>query len=100
MSESRKMPLFSIIVPTFNRAALLRSTLESVFAQQVEEFELIVVDDGSTDGTVNYLQSLGKRIQFLQQTNRGAGPAPNFGARYAQGRYLAFLDSDDLWLPC
>jgi glycosyltransferase involved in cell wall biosynthesis len=99
MSESRKMPLFSIIVPTFNRAALLRSTLESVFAQQVEEFELIVVDDGSTDGTVNYLQSLGKGVQFLQQANRGAGPARNFGARCAQGRYLAFLDSDDLWFP-
>jgi glycosyltransferase involved in cell wall biosynthesis len=99
MNESCKMPLFSVIVPTFNRVALLRSTLESVFAQQVEEFELTVVDDGSTDGTVNYLQSLGKKVRFLQQANRGAGPARNFGARCAQGRYLAFLDSDDLWFP-
>jgi glycosyltransferase involved in cell wall biosynthesis len=90
---------FSVIVPTFNRAELLFSTLESVFAQTFTDFEIIVVDDGSTDGTFDYLLSLGKRIRALRQPNRGAGAARNLGARHAQGRHLAFLDSDDLWFP-
>jgi glycosyltransferase involved in cell wall biosynthesis len=90
---------FSVIIPTFNRATLLASTLESVFAQRVSDFEVIVVDDGSTDGTMDYLRSLGKRVNVFQQRNRGAGPARNFGARHAVGKYLAFLDSDDLWFP-
>jgi len=93
------MSLFSVIVPTFNRADLLSGTLESVFGQRFTDFEIIVVDDGSTDGTINYLQSLGNRIRVFQQPNLGAGPARNLGARHAQGRYLAFLDSDDLWFP-
>jgi glycosyltransferase involved in cell wall biosynthesis len=90
---------FSVIVPTFNRADLLVSTVESVLRQRFSDFEIIVVDDGSTDGTLDYLRSLRKRVRALQQANRGAGPARNLGARHAQGRYLAFLDSDDLWFP-
>jgi GT2 family glycosyltransferase len=93
------MPLFSVIVPTFNRAALLAGTLESIFAQRFRDFEIIVVDDGSTDETLGYLQKFGTKVSVLQQPNRGAGAARNLGARYAQGKYLAFLDSDDLWFP-
>jgi len=93
------MLLFSVIVPTFNRAHLLFGTLESVFGQTFTDFEIIVVDDGSTDGTMKYLRSLGKDVRVFQQSNRGAGPARNLGARHAHGRYLAFLDSDDLWFP-
>ena len=93
------LPLFSVIVPTFNRANLLIGTLTSVFAQRFADFEVIVVDDGSTDATVNYLQSLGKRVTVFRQTNRGAGAARNLGAGYAKGKYLAFLDSDDMWFP-
>src|SRR5262249_53269585 len=93
------MVSFSVIVPTFNRAELLFDTLESVFGQTFTDFEIIVVDDGSTDGTMKYLQSLGKGVRVFQQSNRGAGPARNLGASQAHGRYLAFLDSDDLWFP-
>jgi Glycosyl transferase family 2 len=93
------MSLFSVIVPTFNRADLLVCTLESVLWQRFTDFEIIVVDDGSTDGTMSYLQSLGKTVRVFQQPNRGAGAARNLGARHARGRYLAFLDSDDLWFP-
>jgi glycosyltransferase involved in cell wall biosynthesis len=93
------MSLFSVVVPTFNRADLLFGTLESVFGQKFRDFEVIVVDDGSTDGTMDYLHSLGKDVRVFQQSNRGAGAARNHGARHAQGRYLAFLDSDDLWFP-
>jgi len=93
------MSLFSVVIPSFNRVALLGDTLQSIFAQRFTDFEIVVVDDGSTDGTVDYLQSLGKKIRVLQQPNRGAGAARNLGARNARGRYLAFLDSDDLWFP-
>src|SRR5438067_8667389 len=93
------MSLFSVIVPTFNRADFLVDTLESVFRQRFADFEIIVVDDGSTDGTIEYLRSLAGRVRVCQQANRGAGPARNLGARHAQGKYLAFLDSDDLWFP-
>jgi glycosyltransferase involved in cell wall biosynthesis len=93
------MSLFSVVIPSFNRVALLSDTLESIFAQRFSDFEIVVVDDGSTDGTVDYLQSLGKEIRVFQQSNRGAGAARNLGAHNAQGKYLAFLDSDDLWFP-
>jgi cellulose synthase/poly-beta-1,6-N-acetylglucosamine synthase-like glycosyltransferase len=93
------MAQFSVIIPTHNRLTLLRHTLESVLTQQFLDYEVIVVDDGSTDGTVEYLCSLGDRIQVIAQTNRGAGSARNAGAAEAKGTYLAFLDSDDLWFP-
>jgi glycosyltransferase involved in cell wall biosynthesis len=93
------MSLFSVVIPTFNRIAFLSTTLESVFAQRFTDYEVIVVDDGSTDGTQDYLYSLGQRIQHYRQANRGPGAARNLGARHANGKYLAFLDSDDLWFP-
>lgn len=93
------MPLFSVVIPSFNRVALLGSALGSVFAQRFADFEIIVVDDGSTDGTRDYLNSLGRRIKLFRQPNRGPGAARNLGARHATGKYLAFLDSDDLWFP-
>src|SRR5262249_53333896 len=79
--------------------ALLESALKSIFAQRCTEYEVIVVDDGSTDGTVDFLQSLGNRVNVFRQSNRGPGAARNLGFRYAKGKYVAFLDSDDLWFP-
>jgi glycosyltransferase involved in cell wall biosynthesis len=93
------MPLFSVVIPTYNRRELLRQTLESVWKQAFEDFEVIVVDDGSTDGTLEELRSLGSRVGVLQQANRGPGAARNLGVTRARGEYLAFLDSDDLWFP-
>ena len=93
------MPLFSVVIPTFNRRELLLQTLASVWAQSLTDYEVIVVDDGSTDGTWEELQALGSRVRALRQKNAGPGAARNLGAQYATGDYLAFLDSDDLWFP-
>jgi glycosyltransferase involved in cell wall biosynthesis len=92
-------PQFSVIIPTFNRVELLKRALDSVFCQRFKEFEIIVVDDGSTDGTRKYLQDLGAAVKFCTQPNSGPSGARNAGARQARGEYLAFLDSDDLWFP-
>jgi glycosyltransferase involved in cell wall biosynthesis len=91
------MPRFSAIIPTYNRQDLLARTLESIWTQTFTDLEVLVVDDGSTDGTGDYLASLGNKVHVFTQSNRGPGAARNLGARHAQGQYLAFLDSDDLW---
>lgn len=90
---------FSVIIPTYNRATLLNRTLESVLAQTFKDFEVIVVDDGSTDNTASVTASYQGKVRFFRQQNRGPGAARNLGAKHAAGRYLAFLDSDDLWFP-
>src|SRR5205085_7744375 len=92
-------PRFTIVVPTFNRAALLREALESVWAQELRDCELIVVDDGSTDGTREWLATLGDRALVLSQPNRGPVAARNLALRHARGEYVAFLASDDRWSP-
>lgn len=91
--------LFSVIIPTYNRVEYLRATLDSVRQQTFKDFEVIVVDDGSTDGTAAYVSSLEGTVSFIQQTNAGPAAARNRGAEVARGTYLAFLDSDDLWFP-
>ena len=89
----------SVIVPTWQRRDLVRRALESVFAQTYRDFETIVVDDGSTDGTREALEPLGERITYLWQENGGPSAARNAGIAIARGELFAFLDSDDLWLP-
>lgn len=91
------MPLFSVIIPTYNRLPLLEKTLASVAGQTFRDYEIIVVDDGSRDGTLDFLETVAERVKVLTQPNRGPGAARNLGAKHAQGEYLAFLDSDDLW---
>src|SRR5262245_39028466 len=93
------MPLFSVIVPTYNRLELLRQALASVWAQTLTDYEVTVIDDGSTDRTVAYLTTLSDRLRFVHQENKGPGAARNFGIREANGDYIAFLDSDDIWFP-
>ena len=93
------MPRFSVIVPTYNRRRIIAQTLQSVWNQSYRDFELIVVDDGSSDGTLEYLVSLPTRIKVVRQENLGPGAARNLGAAQASGDYLAFLDSDDIWFP-
>jgi len=92
------MPLFSVIIPTYNRADLLSETLASVSAQTFKDYEVIVVDDGSTDQTLEILRDY-PGLKVLTQTNRGPGAARNHGVRHCSGQYLAFLDSDDVWFP-
>jgi hypothetical protein len=90
--------LFSVVIPVHDRRHLLPRTLESVWAQTFTDFEVIVVNDGSTDGTGEWLASQGERVHVITQANRGPGAARNSGTREARGKYLAFLDSDDVWL--
>lgn len=91
--------LFSVIIPTYNRKELLFLTLKSVYDQTFNDFEVIVVDDGSVDGTIEELRVSFPSVTILQQQRQGPGNARNKGAANANGRYLAFLDSDDLWFP-
>ena len=94
------LPLISVVVPTYNRAHLLGEALDSVFSQSFKDYEVIVIDDGSTDGTEAFVRSrYGDRLRYLKQENRGISGARNRGIELAQGRYIAFLDSDDKWLP-
>jgi len=90
------MPFFSVIIPTFNRLAVLPQTIETVLQQSFPDFELIIVDDGSTDGTVEWVrEQTDRRIQYVYQTNAGVSAARNNGAMIAKGEYFVFLDSDD-----
>jgi len=94
------MPRVSVIVPTFNRRAMVREAVASVLSQTVRDFELIVVDDGSEDGTAECLnREFGSDLRLIRTENRGVAAARNTGAAAARGELLAFLDSDDLWRP-
>ncbi len=93
------LPLVSVIIPTFNRATWVREAVDSVLAQTFRDFELIVVDDGSTDTTREGLGLYGDRLRVVYQTRQGVSAARNRGLEMAAGKWLAFLDSDDLWLP-
>lgn len=91
-------PDFTTIVPVYNRAGLVAQTLDAVLAQQGVTQEVIVVDDGSTDDTPRVLERYADRVRILRQDNAGPGPARNRAITEAAGRYIAFCDSDDLWL--
>lgn len=91
--------LVSVIIPTYNRAHYIREAVESVLAQSYKNFEIIVVDDGSTDGTEEVLHPYRDSIRYFYQENQGASAARNLGIKNARGKYIAFLDSDDFWLP-
>jgi glycosyltransferase involved in cell wall biosynthesis len=92
-------PLVSVILPVYNRAWCIRQAVDSVLAQIYGSRELIVVDDGSTDGTGRLLQEYGGQVSVIRQPNRGVSAARNRGVSAASGDFVAFLDSDDLWLP-
>ncbi|MFV0411314.1 MAG: glycosyltransferase family 2 protein [Paracoccus sp. (in: a-proteobacteria)] len=93
-------PVFSIVIPAYNRADRIGRALSSCFAQTFAQFEIVVVDDGSRDGTAEVVEGWGDpRIRCLRQANAGASTARNRGARAARGQYIAFLDSDDEFMP-
>lgn len=94
------MPAVSVIIPTYNRAAWVKEAVASVLAQTFQDYELMVVDDGSTDHTFEALAAVDGHLDVLRLEQRqGVSAARNRGAARAQGEWLAFLDSDDLWLP-
>jgi glycosyltransferase involved in cell wall biosynthesis len=89
----------SVVIPTFNRAGILREALDSVLSQGIDGIEAIVVDDGSTDGTRAVVESYGEPVRYLHQPNRGPAAARNHGIARARGELVSLLDSDDFWLP-
>ena len=94
-----KNPKVSVIIPTYNSAQFIAEALESVFVQTYKDYEVIVVDDGSTDNTKEVLKPYMSKIRYIYKENGGAASARNVGIKNARGEYIAFLDSDDLWLP-
>lgn len=92
-------PLVSVIIPTFNRASVVCTAIESALKQTYQNIEVIVVDDGSTDDTPHKLAVYGDKIRILHQDNAGPSVARNHGVEVSHGEILCFLDSDDLWLP-
>jgi glycosyltransferase involved in cell wall biosynthesis len=94
-------PVVSVVIPTYNRANYLLEAIESVRTQTYKDYEIIVIDDGSEDNTRESLQKQFESgtIRYIYQENRGESAARNHGIRLARGRYIAFLDSDDLFMP-
>ena len=99
MTTKSKKPKVSVIIPTYNRGWVLREAIDSVLAQDYTDYELIVVDDGSTDNTRKILDSYGRDIIVLQQPNQGVSAARNRGIAESRAQLVALLDSDDIWLP-
>lgn len=92
-------PLFSVVIPCYNRADLVGATIESVLSQSFDAFEVICVNDGSPDNTLDVLRGFEPRVKVIDQANTGVAGARNTGARAAKGQYLIFLDCDDLLFP-
>jgi glycosyltransferase involved in cell wall biosynthesis len=92
-------PLVSVVIPTYNRAVLIPGVVQSVLKQSYKNIEIIVVDDGSTDDTKTIIDQFKHKIQYIYTENSGPAHARNTGMTAAKGKYIAFLDSDDLYLP-
>jgi glycosyltransferase involved in cell wall biosynthesis len=99
ISKIEKSHRVSVIIPTYNRARIIKEAVDSVLAQDYKDFELIVVDDGSSDNTAEVLTGYGDDVRVIFQENKGVSAARNRGIAEACGELVAFLDSDDLWLP-
>src|SRR5689334_17186104 len=99
-TRSADAPFFSVVIPTYNRAHIIRGTIDSVLAQTDPDFEVIVVDDGGTDATGEVVRAVtDPRVTYQRKANAERAAARNFGAARARGRYVEFLDSDDVFYP-
>ncbi len=92
-------PTVSVIIPTYNRKDFVTNAIDSVLKQTFSPAEIIVIDDGSTDGTGHVLKKYGSGIRYIYQENKGVSSARNTGIKLAEGEYITFLDSDDRWAP-
>ena len=99
MTQMPEAPAVSVVIPAYNAAWCVRKAIDSVLAQDFRDFEVIVVDDGSTDDTASVLSAYGDAIRVVRQTNGGLSNARNTGIRESGGEFVAFLDADDWWLP-
>lgn len=97
----RREPLFSVVIPVYNAGNFILRTLESVFNQTVQDFEIILINDASTDNTLKHLEKIKdhRLLVFSHSANQGVSAARNSGIKEARGTYIAFLDADDVWLP-
>lgn len=94
------MPFFSVVIPLFNKEKHIKDSIKSVLSQTFGDFEIVVVDDGSTDGSLNQAKAVSdSRIKIYSQKNAGAAAARNFGVENANGEHVALLDADDVWEP-
>ncbi|MCS6288427.1 MAG: glycosyltransferase [Nitrospira sp.] len=93
------MPRVSVVIPTYNCAKFLGRTIDSALKQTYRDFEIIVVDDGSTDGTQALVAAYKESVRYVYQSNQGASAARNAALSRASGEFIAYLDADDLWLP-
>ncbi|MBI3650622.1 MAG: glycosyltransferase family 2 protein [Acidobacteria bacterium] len=98
VAASPSKPLVSVIMPTYNNALYIGAALDSVLQQTFQDFEIIVIDDGSTDNTAEVLQPYRDAIRYLKKANGGPSSARNLGIALAQGEFIAFHDSDDTWV--
>lgn len=97
---SKENPYFSIVVPLYNKQSHIRETIESILSQTYQNFEIIVVNDGSKDNSLKIAESIkDDRIQIINQKNQGVSVARNNGIRKSKANYIALLDADDIWLP-
>jgi glycosyltransferase involved in cell wall biosynthesis len=99
MQIKKTTPIISVVIATYNRASLLRETLDSVVTQSFRDFEVIVVDDGSTDGTEAVVRSYGPALRYIRQENRGPSAARNVGIQNARANWISIQDSDDICTP-
>jgi len=93
------MKKVTIIIPTYNAAPFIERAIDSILAQTYTDYEIFVIDDGSTDNTKTILEQYGNRITYILQSNQGVAIARNYGIMNSRSEYIAFLDSDDQWLP-
>jgi glycosyltransferase involved in cell wall biosynthesis len=94
-----KKPLISVVIPTYNSASFLPQSVESVLQQTYDNFEVIIVDDGSTDDTETVLLPYKEKIRYIKKANSGPSGARNLGIAEARGEFIAFQDADDIWVP-
>ncbi len=99
MLDLRSPARITAIIPSFNRAGTIARAIDSILSQEFAPLEIIVVDDGSTDNTRSIVESYGAQIRYVRQPNAGVASARNAGVVAARGEWIAFLDSDDYWLP-
>jgi glycosyltransferase involved in cell wall biosynthesis len=92
-------PRVSVIITTYNHEAFIAEAVQSVLGQTYTDYELIVVDDGSVDGTLEEISGFGEKVRLIRQPNQGVAASRNTGIQHARGELLAFLDGDDLWEP-
>jgi glycosyltransferase involved in cell wall biosynthesis len=99
MTSTAESPRVSVVIPAYNAAWCVARAIDSVLAQTCGDYELVVVDDGSTDETASVVARYGDRVRFVRQANGGLSSARNAGIKAARGEYVAFLDADDWWMP-